>query len=219
MSLKDTIQGAREEVAASGNPFERTSSKGNKGSGGADAKSSDQGFSKRSAARGKPSRQAAAGVRVVSSGSKSKSTANMSKEERKAERRKEREVEDRRYNVTQMILEENEEYKKARKRWWAFLIGGVAFMAIALILYGRVTSTQTSPESPMGIAAVISMVLAYAVVIGGLVYDFTKIRPLRKEAEKRAQSMSDKRLKARLVEKAEKDEAEKAARKAKRGKK
>ena len=219
MSLKDTIRGARDEAAASGNPFERSKATA-EDEAPQEVARTKRGTARRSAASAKPSREAAAGVRVVSSSGKTtKGTAQMTKEERKQERKKEREKEDQRYSLTQAYLEEDEEYKKARKRWWAFLIGGVAFMAIALILYGRVTSTQTSPESPMGIAAVISMVLAYAVVIGGLVYDFTKIRPLRKEAEKRAQSMSDKRLKARLVEKAEKEEAEKAARKAKRGKK
>ncbi|MDO4797072.1 MAG: Yip1 family protein [Coriobacteriales bacterium] len=214
MSLKDTIKGAREEVAASGNPFERPSAKGDSESGGSTSRSSDQGFSRRSAARSKPSRKAAAGVRVVSSGKKPK--ADMSKEERKAQRRKDREVEDRRYNVTQMLLEQNEDYMKSRKMWWVFLIAAVVLMAIALLLYGRITSAKEDPQSAIGIAAVVSMVMAYIVVIVGMIFDFTKIRPMRKEAEKRAESMSDKRLKTLLVEKAKKEEAEKAERKAKR---
>lgn len=214
MSLKDTIQGAREEAAASGNPFDRTK----KGEATQDSQTStrtDQGFTRRSMARAKPSRAAAAGVTVVSSG-KGKPEDKMSKEERKAKRKAEREVEDRRYNVTQILLEENPEYHKIRKMWWAFLIVGVVFMATALALYGTVSSGNGGVLPWMGTAAMVCMVLAYASVIAGLIFDYVKMRPLRKDADMRARSMSDKRLKTRLVEDAERKEAEKAARSKKR---
>ena len=67
MSLKDTIRGARDEVAASGNPFENMGGKGKGGdkgksaSGGSAAK---RGYARSSAANRKPSREAAAGVRI-----------------------------------------------------------------------------------------------------------------------------------------------------------
>ena len=197
MSLKDTIRGARDEVAASGNPFENVGGKGkdkgkeNQSSSGGAAK---RGYARSSAANRKPSREAAAGVRVVSSTGKAKSTANMTKEERKEEKRLEREKEDRRYSVTQMILEKDEEYQKARKFWRYLLVGGFALMVIAFILYGYVTSVGPAAPSVAYIGSIVAMVAAYGVVIFGIVYDFRKIRPCRKKAEQRVASMTDKKI-------------------------
>lgn len=212
MSLKDTIRGAREEASANGNPFERGSKDASADKQAqADERKSSAGFERRSAARAKPTREASAGVRVVSSKGKPKKS-QMTKEEKKAERKREREIEDRRYNVSQMILEENEEYKRMRKIWWIFLIAGVVLMVIALGLYGMVTSSG-NPDTTMSFLAMGSMVAAYIVVICGLIFDWVKIRPLRKEASDRAQSMTDKRLRTKLVQKAKKDEAEKERKK------
>ena len=197
MSLKDTIRGARDEVAASGNPFENMGGKGKGGdkgksaSGGSAAK---RGYARSSAANRKPSREAAAGVRVVSSSGKAKSTASMTKEERKEEKRLEREREDRRYSVTQMILEKDEEYQKARKFWWRFLIGGFALMVIALGLYGYVSNVGPSAPPIAYIGSIVAMVAAYGVIIFGIIYDFRKIRPRRRMAEQRVASMTDKKI-------------------------
>ena len=68
MSLKDTIRGARAEAEANGNPFERS-----KGSAQEDASAEAEKSKRRpgrSVASAKPSREAAAGVRVVSSSGK-----------------------------------------------------------------------------------------------------------------------------------------------------
>ena len=90
MSLMDTIKGARQEAEESGIPFEkptfRKKDDGNEAAGASEG-SSSQGFTRRSAAKAKPSRQAAAGVQVVrtSGGSKtSKPKGEQTKEERKA---------------------------------------------------------------------------------------------------------------------------------------
>ena len=77
MSLMDTIKGARQEAEESGIPFEkptfRKKDDGNEAAGASEG-SSSQGFTRRSAAKAKPSRQAAAGVQVVrtSGGSKTR---------------------------------------------------------------------------------------------------------------------------------------------------
>lgn len=207
MSLKDTIRGAREEAAASGNPFDRKANNKDAAtttSATTNSQANAQGFERRSAARGKPSREAAAGVRVVASNGKAKkkSQDNMTKEERKAERKRERAVEDRRYNVTQMYLEQDPAYQKARKVWWGFLIAGIAFMVIAMVLYWVVNGQGANANTGMAMSSVVCMVIAYIVVIAGLIYDWVKIRPLRKEVEKRTQSMSDKRLQTVLKRKA-----------------
>ena len=195
MSLKDTIRGARDEVAASGNPFEKAGGKDKgKSESGSSAGKRGGGIARSSAANRRPSREAAAGVRVVSSSGKSKSTANMTKEERKEEKRLEREREDRRYSVTQMILEKDEEYQKARKFWWRFLIGGFVLMVIALGLYGYVSNVGPAAPPVAYIGSIVAMVAAYAVIIVGIIFDFRKIRPRRKEAEQRVASMTDKKI-------------------------
>ena len=194
MSLKDTIRGARDEVAANGNPFENVGKGKDKGKSESGGSSAKRGYARSSAANRKPSREAAAGVRVVSSSGKTKSTANMTKEERKEEKRLEREREDRRYSVTQMILEKDEEYQKARKFWWRFLIGGFVLMVIALGLYGYVSNVGPTAPPIAYIGSIVAMVAAYAVIIVGIIFDFRKIRPRRKEAEQRVASMTDKKI-------------------------
>ncbi len=195
MSLKDTIQGAREE--AGNNIGSVRPSKRSEGSNDAEAASStsgQQGFTRRSASKAKPSRRAAAGVRVVSSNGKNKSQANMSKEEKKAERKREREKDDLRYNVTQKLLEERPEYKKARKTWWIFLIVGLVLMAIAFINYTVVTNSNGTAPMWVAFLAMGCMIAAYGVLIVGLIYDWRTIRPMRKDVDKYVRSMSEKRL-------------------------
>ncbi len=212
MSLMDTIKGARQEAEESGIPFERPSSKkkddGKNTSAGEGANA--QGFTRRSAAKAKPSRQAAAGVRVVrTSGGSTKSGKpkdEMTKEERKAERKHDREIGDLRYNVTQQILEEREDYQKARKLWWKFLIGGVILMVAAIGIYTAVSSMKGNAPEFLAALGIVTMVGAYVVVIAGLVYDWVKIRPMRKEADAYVQSMSEKRLVNTVNKKAKEDQ-------------
>lgn len=191
MSIKETIRAARDEVSANGNPFEGIAP--TKEDAAEDARPSS-GFTRKSTAKAKPSRRAATGVRVVSSNGKSKSKKNMTKEEQKAERKHEREIDDLRYNVTQQILEDREEYKRARKMWWRFLIGGVVCMVLAFVQYMLVNNMGSSAPVPLAIGALVTMVLAYVVIIAGMIYDWRKIRPMRKEVNSYVQSMSEKRL-------------------------
>jgi len=191
MSIKETIRAARDEVSANGNPFEGLAPA--KDAGAEDVRASS-GFTRKSAANAKPSRSAANGVRVVSSNGKAKSKKNMTKEEQKAERKHEREIDDLRYNVTQQILEDREEYKRARKMWWRFLIGGVVCMVLAITQYMIVNNMGSNAPVPLAIGALVTMVLAYVVIIAGMIYDWRKIRPMRKEVNSYVQSMSEKRL-------------------------
>ena len=212
MSLMDTIKGARQEAEESGIPFEkptfRKKDDGNEAAGVSEG-SSSQGFTRRSAAKAKPSRQAAAGVQVVrtSGGSKtSKPKGEQTKEERKAERKHDREIGDLRYNVTQQILEEREDYQRAHKMWWKFLIGGVILMVAAIGLYMAVSNMKSSAPEWMGVLGIVTMVAAYGVVIAGLVYDWVKVRPIRREVDAYVQSMSEKRLINMVTKKAKEDQ-------------
>ena len=217
MSLKDTIRGAREEASANGNPFERPGASEKGGAEGNAAEGTATGRARRSVATAKPRRQAAAGVRVVAANGKSKSKAGQTKEEAKAERKHEREVSDLRYNVTQKILEEREDYNKARKIWWRFLIAAVILMVMAIGLYLAVSNMGSSAPEALGIVGLVVMVAAYGVVIAGMIYDWRVIRPMRKDVDKYVQSMSEKRL-VTAINKEPKKEAKKSVKAGKKGK-
>ena len=193
MSLKDTIQGAREEATANGNPFERAK-EGRGTADGAAPAASGQGFTRKSASRAKPRREAAAGVRMVSASGKSKSKKDMTKEEAKAERKHDREVSDLRYNVTQKVLEERDDYAKAHRLWMRLLMAGIGCMVGSVVLYLIVQNMGTNAPEILGLAGITVMVGAYGLTIGALVYDWRKIRPMRKDVEKYVDSMSEKRL-------------------------
>lgn len=201
MSLKDTIRGAREEASANIGPITRGS--GSEESDGATASGQDQGFVRKSTTRAKPKREAAAGVRVVSGG-KTKSAQEMSKEEQKAERKRLREKEDRRYAVSQMLLEDDPEYQRLHKVWWRILIVGFVFMVIALATYMWVNQQGETTPLWLAILSISSMVLAYIAIIIAFIYDWRNIRPLRRSHETRAASMSEKRINKTLRER-EKD--------------
>ena len=208
MSLMDTIKGARQEVDENGaldnGIVGRIKRDGDSPQ--ANASSSSQKYTRRSASKAKPSRRQAEGVRVVSSNGKSKSKANKSKEEIKAERKHDREVDDLRYNVTQKILGEREEYQKGRKMWWKFLIVGVVLMVISIALYMYVTNLGPGAPEWLGILGLFTMGAAYVVVIAGIIYDWRVIRPMRKDVDKYVQSMSEKRLINTMSKGAAKDE-------------
>lgn len=194
MSLKDTIQGAREEAAGNRVSVPATEADNN-----GDEKP-DAGFVRKSPSRAKPRREAAAGVRVVSGNGKDKSTAGMSKEEKKAEKKRQREKEDRRYAVSQMLLEQDADYQQYHKVWWRILIVGFVMMVLSMILYALVSSQGEYTSLPLAICALVTLVLAYTSVIIAFIYDWRKVRPIRQACDARASSMSEKRINKLLRE-------------------
>ena len=131
---------------------------------------------------------------MVSSSGKTKKKSDVSKEVAKAERKHDREISDLRYNVSQKLLEEREDYQKVHKTWFKFLIAGVVLMVLAIGLYLVVSNMGTDAPEILGILGLITMASAYIVVIVGLIYDWRKIRPLRNEVDAYVKSMSEKRL-------------------------
>lgn len=200
MSLKDTIRGAREEAAQSGNPFERT--KADEASDQETVTPTGKRYARSSAASRKPARAAAAGVRVVSSDGKTtkggKPRSEMTKEEKKAERKERRAKEDRRYDATQIILEDDNEYLHARKVWQRLLLVGVVFMASALVMYVSTSNLGKNAPEWMAIGSLVLMVISYVILIVGLIYDYRHIKPLRQKADQRVASMSEKKITATL---------------------
>lgn len=188
MSLKDTIEGARRE--AEGNAVGRPKKE-------AEAVTSTseerKGFSRSSAAKARPVREAGASVRVESKAKASGPGRAETKEEKKERKRREREEEDIRNRAYDLVLRELPGYKKTEKVFWAFLGVGMALAVVSLVcayIFGQNTDLGTW----QGILSVASLVLAYAAIIGSFIYDMVKRRPFRKAAEARVRGLSDKKL-------------------------
>jgi len=196
MSLLDTIKGAREEAKEAG-----TLLSSNKD--GADAKAASSeaaepastGFSRKSAARAKPTREAAGSVRVAGK----KSESEMTKEERKAARAEKRREEDVIFDATQVALNQQEGYTKARRLWWGLMIAGIVCTVVS---WGIMQYMQNSgnESSALMTLSIVLMVAAYLLIIFAFIYDFRKIRPMRRRAEELTSGMSQRRLRRMLEE-------------------
>ena len=213
MSLRDTIDGARRE--AEGNIIGRPKKEAEaitEHSGEEDKK----GFSRPSAASAKPSREAAASVRVGSSkpqqtglfGGKSET-----KEEKRERKRRERAESDLRTRAYDLVLRSMEGYRKSEKVFWVIVGIGMALAVISLVC-AYALGEQTDLSTWQGMLSVGTLVGAYALIIGGFIYDLVKRRPYRKQAEARVQGLSEKKL----TELFEQERAAELARKAKKEK-
>lgn len=129
------------------------------------------GATKRSASSAKPSRPAAASVRMETNKArqtrrqKAVAESTMTKEERKAQRAKEREKENLLYTATTILLGEDEKYKLYKRIWWGLLIGAVVFTALS---WATLANETAGP-----VLSVVVLVLAYGCIIGALILDLT----------------------------------------------
>lgn len=207
MSLRDTIEGARKEAEgiAVGMPKK-----------GDEAKSPDdekKGFARSSAAKARPAREAAASVRTAS---KPKDqgilgTSGESKEEKRERRRREREQNDMRTRAYDVVLRSIPEYRKTEKTFW-IIVGAGFVLAVISLITAYIFGSEPSLGSWQGLVSVISLVLAYALIIGGFIFDFAKRRPFRKRAEVQVRGMTDKRI-AELFEQENREKLERQAKK------
>ena len=209
MSLLDTIKGAKEEAQEAGGLIatgkKDASEKSNAAE--ADASQSSSGFSRKSAARAKPRREAAGSVRVESS---SKPESQMTKEEKKAARDKRRSEEDLIFDAKRAVLNQMPEYQRSQKIWWGLLIAGIVCTVVAWGVLQQINANNIGQG--YGAATAITMVVAYVLVIGAFIFDIWKVRPMRKAADEQVSGMSKRRMQ-RVIEE---DEARKAAKKAKK---
>lgn len=232
MSLRDTLEGAREEIAQqraadknlpSRNHDEEKSNKKDRSK--AKEERSEEtaptGFEKRSATRAKPAREAAQGVRVVAAGpstkAATKSTSNLTREQRKQQKMEEERNRDRLATATNIVLAKDPLYRKRRIRWWIMVIVGLVMTACSfVVLYiAAPAGASTDVSTAWGMFTLVSLILAYGGIIGGLIYDLVRIRPLRRAADDKCRGMSVKRLDAIIKE----DIAERRARRHRKGKK
>ena len=235
MSLRDTIDGARKEAQEAGGLSGNVKSaapKAEKPDRGAKAEKSGKDEAEKrdpmttrsyhsSAAGAKPSREAASTVRAASS---SGSTPGMGgglfggggspeqKEARKEEKRRQREEEDFRQRGYDLILRSNEEYRRTDRTWWILIGVGFGMTIVSLILVWAFPANSTNYQTIVGIASVASLVLAYGLIIGAFVYDWRVRRPVRKAAERKVASYSDKKLAELFEEQRRRENAADAAR-------
>ena len=196
MSLLDTIKAAREEAEEAGSLLTQTKKSD---AGVKDATTNEEaaqtGFSKRSAARAKPAREAAGSVRTTNA----KDSSSMSKEERKAARNARRSEQDVAYDATQIVLDQQPGYKTARRISWGTMIVGMVF-AIASFLIMQYMQRGGAASESLAALSIGLMVLAYVSIIGSFVYDYIKVRPMRKKAEETTSGMTQKRMKRMIAE-------------------
>lgn len=213
MSLRDTLAGAREEVAqnaAFGTAKKDAAQKDDASN--ASAAPSNTGFSRRSVSRAKPSREAAGSVRYVSaedarSGNTSKPESEMTKQERKEKRMRERDAADRRADASRAILAGHDSYKRSQRIWWILLGVGMGFTVLSFIVSAIFGKDKESAQS-VTVLMVVLLVIAYASIIGGFIYDWRVVRPMRQAADAEVASMSDKRVRQFLAAQEEEREAQ-----------
>ena len=180
------------------------------------------GVARKSAASAKPAKPAASTVRVVATSGKAKrdqiakgeDLSKLTKEEKKARKKERRKQEDRVYAVSDILMNQNETYQRYHKIWWGIMIVGVG----ALIVLYLITSLYGETDiAGVAIAQIVLLILAYGAIIAVFIFDFWKVRPIRREYQTIAEGMSEAKLKAVLEQDAaekERKDAEKEARKA-----
>ena len=136
------------------------------------------------------------------------------KEARKEEKRRQREEEDFRQRGYDLILRSNEKYRRTDRTWWILIGVGFGMTIVSLILVWAFPADSTNYQTIVGIASVASLVLAYGLIIGAFVYDWRVRRPVRKAAERKVASYSDKKLAELFEEQRRRENAADAARQA-----
>ena len=213
MSLRDTIEGARRE--AEGNAVTMPKKEAESTVSTEDEK---RGFSRSSAAKARPAREAGSSVRVASKPKASGGVGGRpeTKEEKRERKRLEREEQDMRTRAYDVTLRSDPEYKKTEKIFW--IVVGVGFvLAVISLVAAYAFGDQPDTTTWQGVVSVGSLVLAYIFIIGGFIYDLVKRRPIRKRVDAQLRNLSDKKFleifekdrEAQLKRKAEK-EAEKS---------
>ena len=190
MSLRDTIQGALQE--AEGNAVGRPKKEAKE----VVVDGEKKGFSRSSAAKAKPAREAGASVRTGSgSGSRSSSFigGGETKEEKRERRRLEREETDLRTRAYDLVLKSMPDYRRTDRTFWIVVGVGMVFAVASVVemyAFGQVEDVL----STQGLIATGTLAVAYVCIIGAIIYDFAKRRPLRKRAQAQVNSLSEKKL-------------------------
>ena len=171
---------------------------------------------KRSAARAKPARAAAGSVRRGSVAPKDQTAkeATAARIASKAQRNKDRADEERVMSVANILAERHPDYAGIRRVWWALLIGGAVSAVITLLGGQFVTWFGEVARQVATIVTTVFLILAYILIFAAFIYDWRKLRPIRKDAEAQARSMTEKRQQALIAEFEEAEAQERAVKRA-----
>ena len=193
MSLRDTIEGARDEAKSTVDAMTKKTAaaeeKGKAKEGDAPAAYDPFRSGKATAAGAKPSREAAASVTMEGERPK-KNVALMTKEEK----------EDARNQAYDYLLRLDDAYAKTDKTWWVLLGIGFVMTICSLFLTFVFPAEVKEIHTVQGVLSIVTLILAYGFIISAFIFDWRKRRPFRKAAEKRMQKMSDKRVYEFLAE-------------------
>ncbi len=170
------------------------------------------GYTRKGASRAKPARESSSSVHVVQmrGGQAKKSYESMSKEEKKEQRRKDRAENDRIAAASNILMSHDPVYKRRRKIWWALLGAGLASTALAWIFFATLQGVSGTP-------GLVALIFAYVFIIGGFIWDWVKIRPIRRDSDAMVAAMNRKRQQEIIDEDYAEEQEKKAAKARKRG--
>ena len=144
------------------------------------------GMAKKSAASAKPATRKSGTVRKGSI-YKEKAPVELTKEEKKAAKKEANAEFDRMNAVANVLLESNEAYNALRRKWWWSIIVGLALAGISWITLRK---NQASPDQTQHLISIVTLALSYVFIIGAMIFDIKKIKPLRNAAADKAKSYS-----------------------------
>lgn len=177
------------------------------------------GMTRKGASRAKPVRPAAQTVRVAApgkSGKKKTDPATMTKDEKREFKRRQRDERDRITVVTNIVLRELPGYGKLRRVWWILLGAGLGLTAVSWLAMFVFPGASDDLATPMGMLAMVCLILAYVAIIGAFVFDWVKVRPMRKKADAQVASMTSKRMQQIIDEDYQREELARLEREGKR---
>ena len=212
MSFRDTLNGAREELNENRDAYKKSEETIEQD---VQEEPKSTGFEKKSVTRAKPAREAAVGVRVVTSSGKvkkasgtSKPRSEMTKEEKRAQRQKERDAEDRRTMAAQALLKKDPTYQKWHGISMGMIVAGLVCTALSWVIAFAVPDSQTDLTSFWGVMAIVMLVVAYIGVIGGFIMDWARLHKVRNMYNDRVRSLKEKQLNA-IIEQSYQEVADK----------
>lgn len=162
---------------------------------------------RRTGASAKPSREKAAGVKIIPSSDSARydqKRAGMrsgTKAERKAKRQEVRSHDDMVEFVGNYLMHKDPSYAKMRRTWWIML--GVGFLCVLLAWAFTLIAGNTHNQA-FTVPAFVFMVLSYVLIIAAVVFDFWKIGKMRKKYNAEVHGYTDKKLR-RMVQEEERE--------------
>ena len=166
------------------------------------------GMTRKGASRAKPARQSAASVHVVEV-SGHKDYSKMTKEERKEQKRKDRAERDSIAAASNIVMASDPTYRHRRTIWWTLLGIGIGCTVLAWIFFATLQGVS-------GLPGLIALIGAYAFIIGGFVWDWFKIRPIRRDTDEMVAHFAPKRIQQIIDDDYEERQAKKAAKAARK---